>query len=528
MLGNNQTAATVARNLARVGMDLVAATPDSQILPELRHLAATASGAQSLELLAETTVAGCSGSVGNFQVRLEKNGVKFSRRTDRVVICEDFVRLPAFADYGLTASPAAVSLPQAVAAISGPAGEQPLPSEIQRVVFLLGLVNESHPMVARDVMASALHFQQTGKQVYLLTANLKVAAPGLEKLAREIRRAGVVIVKFTDTRPAISMTAGQGPVIQFEDEITGQRFRLSPDLIVVDEMVAPSRYLKELIRIFELEGDPNGFAQADNVHRFTVGTNRRGVLVAGPARCVMSPEDCRMDADNAALNATAQQRVPGAGVPVHAEIDPGNCVRCLTCHRLCPHRAVTVDARVRIQAEACEACGICAAECPREAIRLNGFAGPTILEAVERMEGHGSDTPFTPSIAAICCSRSAAPAGELAACLGRRLPEGLKIIEVPCAGSVSIRHLLGLFQQRVDGVLVLTCHDGNCHSQRGRRLAAERVDLLKSMFENVGFEKNRLWLRSLASNMGTEFAGLAQAFEDRIRGLGPNQLKPAG
>ncbi len=104
----------------------------------------------------------------------------------------------------------------------------------------------------------------------------------------------------------------------------------------------------------------------------------------------------------------------------------------------------------------------------------------------------------------------------------------LQIVEVPCAGSISREHLFSAFSKGADGVLVLTCHKGNCHSEYGNIYAHQRVDQLSENLSQIGFETERLVYKTLASNMGTEFAETVNAFEKAIFELGPSRLKPQG
>jgi coenzyme F420-reducing hydrogenase delta subunit len=132
---------------------------------------------------------------------------------------------------------------------------------------------------------------------------------------------------------------------------------------------------------------------------------------------------------------------------------------------------------------------------------------------------------FTPFIVAFCCHRSAVQARDLAICMGHRLPQRLKVVEVPCSGTVSYDHIFTALDNNADGVMVLTCHKGNCHSEHGNIYAGQTVEQIQEMFLRIGFEKERLLIQTLASNMGTEFALIADRFEEMIGKLGPSRLK---
>jgi len=55
-----------------------------------------------------------------------------------------------------------------------------------------------------------------------------------------------------------------------------------------------------------------------------------------------------------------------------AQVDPGKCVACLTCVRLCPFGAphIVEEGYAKIEPDLCRGCGICTLECPAEAIKL--------------------------------------------------------------------------------------------------------------------------------------------------------------
>ena len=51
-----------------------------------------------------------------------------------------------------------------------------------------------------------------------------------------------------------------------------------------------------------------------------------------------------------------------------AVVDQKKCMACLTCQRICPYGAPVVTSVSGSGPEYCQACGLCAPECPGEAI----------------------------------------------------------------------------------------------------------------------------------------------------------------
>ena len=337
-------------------------------------------------------------------------------------------------------------------------------------------------------MRASLQLQANRKpRIYILTRNLKVGGYGLEAMYRKTRAAGVNYIKFTTTPPKMTQLEDGRVKFEFTDEITGSRFGLTSDLTVIDEQIVPDDETVDLAKRLALDMDLKGFAQGDNIHRLTVFSNRNGIFVVGPARNAQSLPDQRIDADNAVLSLLAAMRPADDQTVGKARINDAKCIRCLT--------------------------------------SLDNQQPPGNIAPAAATIRQSADGSFIPSIAAFCCSRSAKGAAQMASCLGHPLPQGLQLIEVPCGGSVSLRHILEALQRHADGVMVLTCHEGNCHSERGNIHARQRGDEMRRRLTTMGLEAARLVNKSLAANMGIEFAQALTAFEQQLLKMGPKQLK---
>ena len=521
ILGNGPCAYAVAENLLTTGTKVIIATKDDTI--DLDGFA----GSEALQILTKTRLISCKGSVGSFKIEAIQNNRPVTVDAGRIIIAEQDQRTSNLSLYGLNASSNVITLSQMKNVLQDSSCEQSVLSKIKKVVFLTGLVKESTPVITKEVMLSSLLLQKDyDLRTYILTKNLKVAGDGLESLYRETKEAGTIYIKFTDALPDIHQGEEENIQIEFFDEITSKDFRLTPDMTVVDETIVPSRYATDLAKIFHIENDVNGFVQADNVHRYSVLTNRKGIMVAGPSRSILADDDQRIDAENAALAVTGLALRETRAKAEKAQVHAGHCIRCLTCYRLCPYHAISLNTRVEVMPNACERCGICAAHCPRGAVRIKDLEPVAISDLITIDDTvMQAQKTFTPFIVAFCCHRSAAQARDLAICMGHRLPQGLKVMEVPCAGAVSYDHIFAVLGNNADGVMVLTCHKGNCHSEHGNIHAGKTVEQIQEMFSRIGFEKERLLIQTLASNMATEFVRIADCFEETIIKLGPSRLK---
>lgn len=468
-------------------------------------------------------VIGCSGHAGAFQATLVHDGRRVTCRAGSIVVAGGQVRTPNFAAYGLNPSGRVWSASDLARAMEGDDPAAIMDSDA-RVVFLNGWRHETHPVAAAGMLRLCLRMQQHGSlHTVFMTGNLKVTVEGMEACCQAAKAAGTVFIKVAEPLFPVLETLDDGRVgIDYWDASAGMEFRLLADYVIVDERIGPDPALIQLADVLRLARDPFGFVQSDNVRRLGSETNRRGIFAAGAARAVLAAEEERADAGHLALKVEAFLSGLDGDPRPGVEIDQGRCARCLTCYRLCPHAAIDIAPRMMVIAEACQGCGVCVAGCPNRAIRIESPHLETALQMglAQEADGH-SGGAFVPRIAAFCCRRSAVAARELAVSMGLPLPAGLLAVEGLCGGTFSTLHLLNAFDAQVDGVMVITCHPGNCHSEQGTRHAEKRTAEAAKALAMAGVEGARIRFHTLAANQGSEFARRVNAFEREIAALGP-------
>ena len=103
-------------------------------------------------------------------------------------------------------------------------------------------------------------------------------------------------------------------------------------------------------------------------------------------------------------------------------------------------------------------------------------------------------------------------------------PPNIKIIRIPCSGSISQELLLQTFENGADGIFVAGCQLGNCHFLQGNYYAERRISAVKNLLDEVGLNSRRLAMYYLSSSDGLRFAEIANEMTKQIRLLGPNPL----
>ncbi len=512
IFGSGACARKIAANLIDRGIDAWLAARDEAPPETGNH--------RALNWLAGATLIRCSEFAGNFELQLQQPHRLIKKSVPAIVVAEDDRPSPNYAAYGLAPGSRVIEIAALEATLRQRMAETFFNGS-NRIAFLCGWQEDSHPSVAKRMLDSCLQVQQcNGVKTFFMTGNLKVAADGAEVQVQEAKRSGTVFLKFTDAFPSVTPQADNRFVLDYLDELTGTRFRFEADWIVVDETHGPAPSLAALARKLRLDQDGAGFAQRDNVRRMSNATNRRGVFVAGGSRGILSAAEQLADADQVTLRVLTYLHAPDMESLPKATIQRGRCARCLTCYRLCPHMAIALGPSISVVTEACQSCGICLAGCPARAIEMEGVSLADHIRRQFKQPAATANTPLTiPQIMVFGCARSAGHAHGLTRMAGQPLPAGVRFVEVPCGGTIADRHLLAVFESGADGVMLFTCHSDNCQSEIGNRLARRRGAVVRDLLTAAGLDGDRLQIVSIAANMGTEFANRIEAFVREIDSL---------
>lgn len=478
---------------------------------------------EGVEVLLSTRLAFLTGVPGDFHVWMEQEGKVLERVAGAVVVVLEAEKVSLSSAYGLQPAENILSQSQIEGALASPEKSKQFSGDSPKhVLFLVGLQQEGNPLVMERAIRSALEIQASeGCQATILVGNVKLAEDGLDALYRQSRERGVFYFTLREL-PDIRQD-GSNLQVGFHDSVLNRHVKLIPDMVVVEEAFRPHPDAARVSRVLRIDTDSEGFFQQDNVHYLPIRTNREGIFVIGSARQPRNLMHGWTDVENSVLEVRHLLEEGKKLVPREkAEIHRGKCTICLTCYRVCPHGAIYWDNRAVISPVACQGCGICASECPMDAIQLVNYADDQMeAQVLASMEKEVE----APRIIGFCCQNSAYEAGQMATMFGSSLPEGLQVIKVPCAGKVDVDYILTAFEAGADGVLVFACHKDNCKSQQGSTFAGWRVEHAGRMLEEIGLEKERLTFATIASNMPVEFVRITREMEDKLKGLGPNRIK---
>ena len=120
-------------------------------------------------------------------------------------------------------------------------------------------------------------------------------------------------------------------------------------------------------------------------------------------------------------------------------------------------------------------------------------------------------------IIAFCCAESAYRAADRAGRLRIHYPDNVRVIRVPCAGRVSVLHILKAFEKGAAGVLVMGCQEGACRHLTGNIRAKERVKYAADLLQEVGIDRERVKMVNFGPDMAQKFVREVKEMTEKIR-----------
>jgi F420-non-reducing hydrogenase iron-sulfur subunit len=132
-----------------------------------------------------------------------------------------------------------------------------------------------------------------------------------------------------------------------------------------------------------------------------------------------------------------------------------------------------------------------------------------------------SDNGYEPRIVAFLCNWCTYTGADLAGTSRLQYPANVRIIRLMCSGAVDPVYVLKPLLDGADGVFIGGCHPGDCHYQSGNYKARRRFAVLQETLDELGFDKERVWLRWISASEGAQFAETMRSMTAMLKEKGP-------
>jgi quinone-modifying oxidoreductase, subunit QmoB len=378
--------------------------------------------------------------------------------------------------------------------------------------FLLDYGPRSNPAAGMAAIRQAIENKKAGGESFVIFQHAPVSHLYGESLYDLAKRVGVQFYRFGEKLPLVERASVDNPdekfLITLRDVIeTGENVSLHCDEILAAHGPDPASVPQVFREVCGNDSDADGFLLSDSIHCHSGRSFRNGIFAVGEVTGETDLVRVAAQAASAAVNARAWMMGASLRKDDETVSVTQECIRCLTCYRICPHSAFSLGrgaSRSTVQASAaiCRECGICVSECPRLALDLNSFPEGDVASFLDEA-GKGQSEP----IVLYGCQRSA---GRIMSLI--ELPPGVLFFPVPCAGRVSESMLWATLAAGAKGVLAIGCHHGNCASQTGTDWAVARV---QSAVEKLNLPQGfvpRVGYASIAANEPGRFNRVVNQF----------------
>lgn len=162
-----------------------------------------------------------------------------------------------------------------------------------------------------------------------------------------------------------------------------------------------------------------------------------------------------------------------------------DCVGCDKCVFICPYDAIKVDAfsSPRVIQEDCVGCGACQLVCPHHAIQVKGFEFEKVLESYAKSAIKLKAQNHRPAVLVFSCQWAEYPGLDDPRCIFKG--KNAMIVEVPCFKGLDPVHVVNALKCGFDGVMGIVCSPDDCKLQQGRDTAERNLAVLNDVLKKM-------------------------------------------
>jgi len=261
------------------------------------------------------------------------------------------------------------------------------------VIHCVGSRNEERPYCSRvccsQSIKNTLKLKEINPDINVYHLHRDIRTYFLNDIQyRKAKEAGVNFIRY-DEEKGLHISQDNGLLAKATDVKAGETIELKPDLIILNAAIIPNEDNNDLSRLLGVPlGEYNFFEEEDYMTFTPVDFSKKGVFLCGLSHGPKTIDESIAQAKAAAIRAlSVLTKDKLVHQNVYAEVNPGKCIACLTCVRVCPFGVpfINDDGVAEIVPVECRACGVCVSSCPNDAIELKSFTDFDVIPQIETM-----------------------------------------------------------------------------------------------------------------------------------------------
>ena len=335
-----------------------------------------------------------AGFVGDFQVTLNENGQETAVPCGAIVVATGAVRaVTADFQYGRSAS----IITQSDLETALHAGTFPSTNRNIVMIQCAGSRNDERSYCSRICCSMAvknsLRLKKLSPDANIIVLYRDIRTYGFrEKYYKQAREAGVIFMRYEKEQPPV--ISDSHDLVTFRSPDFPEPVEIETDAIVLSTGIDAPKDNRKLADMLKVPLNADGFYVEAHPKLRPVEFATEGIFLCGLAHSPkMSDESISQARAVASRAATILSKVRLEVGGQVSSVDQEKCISCMTCVRACPYHApfVNVNSKAEIAAAACMGCGICASECPAQAIQLRNFESDQFQGMLEALLTESSE-----------------------------------------------------------------------------------------------------------------------------------------
>jgi coenzyme F420-reducing hydrogenase delta subunit len=201
--------------------------------------------------------------------------------------------------------------------------------------------------------------------------------------------------------------------------------------------------------------------------------------------------------------------------------DNEKCVGCDKCVFVCPYDAIRVEpfSSPTVVQDECAGCAACQLVCPHNAIEVKGYEFERVLASYAGAARELKARSGRPAILVLGCQWSEYSALDDPVRALR--DQNAMILEVPCVKGLDPIHVVNALTSGFDGVVGAICSEKDCKLPLGRDTSERQLEVLHIVLTRLGLH-DRFEIQELSPRCEGEFAMNLKGFSERIAAMPSN------